>query len=73
MSAVGTKTPLEARSPFYIAMNWKTYEGLTPAEKKIIDETTGSLDWRCCCGSGRSGRAGCRQAAWPGRYVWYFM
>ena len=35
-----TNVPL-GRSPFYIAMNRKTYEDLTPEEKKIIDETTG--------------------------------
>lgn len=35
-----TNAPL-GRSPFYIAMNRKAYEGLTPEEKKIIDKTTG--------------------------------
>jgi TRAP-type transport system periplasmic protein len=29
------------RSPFYIAMNKRAYEGLSPEHRKIIDETTG--------------------------------
>jgi TRAP-type transport system periplasmic protein len=45
------------RSPFYIAMNNGSYDDLTPAQRKVIDETTG-LEFSLKAGNGYHNQIG---------------